>query len=106
MFNHAWAMKRDAEQRQWAVRLAHLERLRPVLREDAAGMKSKAGSMKYAGHLQSVWETPSAADEASQWNHSVAGLMPISRPTFQSSLHAAIALETIAPLTAIGYRHY
>jgi hypothetical protein len=64
-------------------------------------MKSKAGSMKYAGHLQSVWETPSAADEASQWNHSVAGLIADFKATFQSSLHAAIALETIAPLTAI-----
>src|SRR5437763_1241144 len=45
--NQAWAMKREQDAREWAVRGQHLQRLKPILQADATKLQDlSAGVLK------------------------------------------------------------
>ena len=50
-FTHMWAMKRDLEQRAWDARVAHFERLRPILLNEAKEFKTYSDRVNAQGHL-------------------------------------------------------
>jgi hypothetical protein len=50
MFNHAWAMKRDIQQRRWSAQQRHLDRLRPILLADAKLTSDLSKTVHDSGH--------------------------------------------------------
>ncbi len=65
--NHEWAMKRDLEQRAWNVRVAHLEHLRPFLREDAVRLTNLGQRFSTTGYVVGPGDKDQLSFEAANW---------------------------------------
>jgi hypothetical protein len=68
-FSHVWAMKRDLEQRQWSARVAHFERIRPILLTEAKDLLDYSRRIAEQGHLLgSLQGIEIARNEDLMWN--------------------------------------